>query len=35
VIRTFHEYLAVNDLPAPFYLEMAKVFQTYDLPRAS
>ena len=35
VIRTFYdEYLAVNDLPAPFYLEtVAKVFQTYDLPR--
>jgi poly(3-hydroxybutyrate) depolymerase len=35
VIRTFYdEYLAVNDLPAPFYLEtIAKVFQTYDLPR--
>jgi poly(3-hydroxybutyrate) depolymerase len=35
VIRTFYdEYLAVNDLPAPFYLQtVAKVFQTYDLPR--
>ncbi|SDP45420.1 poly(3-hydroxybutyrate) depolymerase [Rhodoferax sp. OV413] len=34
-IRTFYdEYLAVNDLPAEFYLEtVAKVFQTYDLPR--
>jgi poly(3-hydroxybutyrate) depolymerase len=35
VIRTFYdEYLAVNDLPAEFYLEtVQKVFQTYDLPR--
>ncbi|MES2941575.1 MAG: polyhydroxyalkanoate depolymerase [Pseudomonadota bacterium] len=35
IIRTFYdEYLAVNDLPAPFYLQtVAKVFQTYDLPR--
>lgn len=34
-IRNFYdEYLAVNDLPAEFYLEtVAKVFQTYDLPR--
>jgi poly(3-hydroxybutyrate) depolymerase len=34
-IRTFYdEYLAVNDLPAEFYLEtVEKVFQTYDLPR--
>ena len=34
-IRTFYdEYLAVNDLPADFYLEtVEKVFQTYDLPR--
>jgi poly(3-hydroxybutyrate) depolymerase len=34
-IRLFYdEYLAVNDLPAEFYLEtVAKVFQTYDLPR--
>jgi poly(3-hydroxybutyrate) depolymerase len=34
VIRTFYdEYLAVNDLPAEFYLEtVEKVFQTYDLP---
>ncbi|MCJ0763961.1 polyhydroxyalkanoate depolymerase [Variovorax terrae] len=34
VIRAFYdEYLAVNDLPAEFYLEtVAKVFQTYDLP---
>jgi poly(3-hydroxybutyrate) depolymerase len=33
-IRTFYdEYLAVNDLPAEFYLEtVEKVFQTYDLP---
>jgi poly(3-hydroxybutyrate) depolymerase len=33
VIRTFYdEYLAVNDLPAEFYLEtVEKVFQTYDL----
>jgi len=32
-IRTFYdEYLAVNDLPAEFYLEtIRKVFQTYDL----
>jgi poly(3-hydroxybutyrate) depolymerase len=35
IIRAFYdEYLAVNDLPAAFYLEtVAKVFQTYDLPR--
>jgi len=35
VIQTFYdEYLAVNDLPAEFYLEtVEKVFQTYDLPR--
>lgn len=34
VIRAFYEeYLAVNDLPAEFYLEtVEKVFQTYDLP---
>ncbi len=34
-LQTFYEeYLAVNDLPAPFYLEtVEKVFQTYDLPR--
>lgn len=34
VIRVFYdEYLAVNDLPAEFYLEtVQKVFQTYDLP---
>ena len=34
-IRDFYdEYLAVNDLPAEFYLETVKrVFQTYDLPR--
>ena len=34
-IRNFYdEYLAVNDLPAEFYLEtVEKVFQTYDLPR--
>jgi poly(3-hydroxybutyrate) depolymerase len=34
-IRHFYdEYLAVNDLPAEFYLEtVEKVFQTYDLPR--
>ncbi|MGA0569385.1 polyhydroxyalkanoate depolymerase [Variovorax sp. VNK109] len=33
-IGTFYdEYLAVNDLPAEFYLETVnKVFQTYDLP---
>jgi poly(3-hydroxybutyrate) depolymerase len=30
----YEEYLAVNDLPAEFYLEtVGKVFQTYDLPR--
>jgi poly(3-hydroxybutyrate) depolymerase len=35
IIRVFYdEYLAVNDLPAEFYLEtVEKVFQTYDLPR--
>jgi poly(3-hydroxybutyrate) depolymerase len=35
VIRGFYEeYLAVNDLPAEFYLEtVEKVFQTYDLAR--
>ena len=34
-IRQFYEeYLAVNDLPAEFYLEtVEKVFQTYELPR--
>ena len=34
-IQSFYEeYLAVNDLPAEFYLEtVEKVFQTYDLPR--
>ncbi len=34
VIRVFYdEYLAVNDLPAEFYLEtVEKVFQTYGLP---
>jgi poly(3-hydroxybutyrate) depolymerase len=34
VIRLFYdEYLAVNDLPAEFYLEtVEKVFQTYELP---
>lgn len=34
-IRNFYEeYLAVNDLPAEFYLETVnRVFQTYDLPR--
>src|SRR3989442_15171051 len=34
-IRSFYdEYLAVNDLPAEFYLETGeKVFQTYALPR--
>jgi poly(3-hydroxybutyrate) depolymerase len=32
--RFYDEYLAVNDLPAEFYLEtVEKVFQTYDLPR--
>lgn len=36
-IQTFYdEYLAVNDLPAEFYLEtVEKVFQTYDLPRGA
>jgi poly(3-hydroxybutyrate) depolymerase len=30
----YEEYLAVNDLPAEFYLQtVEKVFQTYDLPR--
>jgi poly(3-hydroxybutyrate) depolymerase len=35
MIKVFYdEYLAVNDLPAEFYLEtVEKVFQTYDLPR--
>ena len=35
VIQNFYEeYLAVNDLPAEFYLEtVEKVFQTYDLAR--
>ena len=35
VIRAFYdEYLAVNDLPAPFYLTtVGKVFRTYDRPR--
>ncbi|MEJ8853959.1 polyhydroxyalkanoate depolymerase [Variovorax robiniae] len=34
-IREFYdEYLAVNDLPAEFYLEtVERIFQTYDLPR--
>jgi poly(3-hydroxybutyrate) depolymerase len=34
-IRDFYdEYLAVNDLPAEFYLEtVERIFQTYDLPR--
>ncbi|MDT4867274.1 polyhydroxyalkanoate depolymerase, intracellular [compost metagenome] len=32
----YEEYLAVNDLPAEFYLEtVEKVFQTYDLPRGA
>ncbi|WP_374669406.1 polyhydroxyalkanoate depolymerase [Ramlibacter sp.] len=37
VIRTFYdEYLAVNDLPAEFYLEtVEKVFQTFDLARGT
>lgn len=37
VIRVFYdEYLAVNDLPAEFYLEtVAKVFQTCDLARGA
>lgn len=37
VIQDFYdEYLAVNDLPAEFYLEtVAKVFQTFDLARGA
>jgi poly(3-hydroxybutyrate) depolymerase len=37
VIRVFYdEYLAVNDLPAEFYLEtVEKVFQTFDLARGT
>jgi poly(3-hydroxybutyrate) depolymerase len=37
VIRLFYdEYLAVNDLPAEFYLEtVEKVFQTFDLARGA
>ena len=37
IIKMFYdEYLAVNDLPAEFYLEtVAKVFQTYDLARGT
>ena len=37
IIKVFYEeYLAVNDLPAEFYLEtVAKVFQTYDLARGA
>ena len=37
IIRVFYdEYLAVNDLPAEFYLEtVSKVFQTYDLARGA
>ena len=37
IIRVFYdEYLAVNDLPAEFYLEtVEKVFQTYDLARGA
>ena len=32
----YDEYLAVNDLPAEFYLEtVEKVFQTHDLPRGT
>ena len=32
IMSFYDEYLAVNDLPAEFYLEtIAKVFQTYDL----
>ncbi|RZL67895.1 MAG: polyhydroxyalkanoate depolymerase [Variovorax sp.] len=36
-IRNFYdEYLAVNDLPAEFYIEtVERVFQTYDLPRGA
>ncbi|VTU15730.1 polyhydroxyalkanoate depolymerase, intracellular [Variovorax sp. SRS16] len=36
-IRHFYdEYLAVNDLPAEFYLQtVERVFQTYDLPRGA
>lgn len=34
--RFYDEYLAVNDLPAEFYLEtVAKVFQTFDLARGA
>jgi poly(3-hydroxybutyrate) depolymerase len=34
--RFYDEYLAVNDLPAEFYLEtVEKVFQTYDLARGA
>ena len=37
IIRVFYdEYLAVNDLPAEFYLEtVEKVFQTYDLAKGT
>ena len=37
LIRAFYEeYLAVNDLPAEFYLEtVEKVFQTYDLAKGT
>jgi poly(3-hydroxybutyrate) depolymerase len=37
IIRLFYEeYLAVNDLPAEFYLEtVGKVFQTFDLARGA
>ncbi len=34
IAHFYDEYLAVNDLPAEFYLEtVEKVFQTFDLPR--
>ena len=34
ILSFYDEYLAVNDLPAAFYLEtVERVFQTYDLPR--
>ncbi|WP_095950605.1 polyhydroxyalkanoate depolymerase [Variovorax boronicumulans] len=34
IAEFYDEYLAVNDLPAEFYLEtVERVFQTYDLPR--
>ena len=36
ILTFYDEYLAVNDLPAEFYLETVhRVFQTYDLPRGA